>query len=105
MRGDAAPRTPLEFLQRLEKPRGHDDEIHVTEVLAPNWNTVETFRCCTWDVIASVAGIHYAGISAAEIRAALIVSRIPRAEWPLITRGIQAVMVPAAQKNLNAKKG
>lgn len=66
---------------------------------------MEAFRCCTWDVIATVAGIHYAGITAAEIRAALILSRIPRAEWLHVTRGIQTVMVPAAQKNLNAKKG
>lgn len=63
------------------------------------------FRSCSWETAATLSGLYYTGISAAEIRAALLLHRIPHAEWPRITRGIQRVMVPAAQKNLNPKKG
>lgn len=75
------------------------------EVIAPNWNTVEVYRCCAWEVFATLSGAYYIGISAAEIRAALLLNRIARTEWASITHGIQCVMVPAAKKNLNAKKG
>lgn len=110
MRGNRPkPRTAAEFLLRSDSTSDDDDaddEVQdVIEVLAPNWNTVEVFRSCTWLAIATLAGVHYDGITATEIRSALLIHRIPRADWSRITRGIQHVMVPAARKNLNAKKG
>lgn len=73
-------------------------------VLAINWNTVQVFLACQWTLLLGMSGSFFQGISAQEIRSAVILLRIPRSEWPLITTNIGAHMVPSAQAHLNRKR-
>lgn len=67
---------------RNNTPEGQEEEAKVVEigVLKPNWIAVQVFRMCEQTIVGGM-GTSWHGISAREIRAALILKRVPRAEW------------------------
>lgn len=66
-----------------------------------NVTAVDVFRRCQITMHAGM-GVVYQGISAVEMRAAMIVSRVPRAEWPSVADDV-AVMADAAAEYLNER--
>lgn len=66
-----------------------------------NWSAVQVFCDCQWQVVGGFSRPYYEGITAQEVRAACLMHRIPRDEWPRVLLSISRVMVPAAKSILN----
>lgn len=74
---------PAEVLARLDESGPQD-----IEVLQCNWNTVTVWTYC----IPAYAGMgQRVGVPAAEVRAALLLMRVPRAEWPDVLAGVRVM--------------
>ena len=75
---------PAEVLARLEDTATPSN----IEVLECNWTTVTIWTHC----IPAFAGMgQRVGIPAAEVRAALLLFRIPRLEWPEVLLGVRVM--------------
>ena len=75
---------PAEVLARLDESPAAQD----IEVLECNWNTVTVWLHC----IPAYAGMGpRVGMPAAEVRAALLLMRVPRAEWPDVLAGVRVM--------------
>ena len=90
-------------LQKAAEFRGEDDSGEVV-VWAENWNIVEVFTRCQWQVsvLASMAGAVrvWEGIAAQEVKAACELMGIPRQQWRDVLWGV-AEMVQVAKPALN----
>lgn len=75
---------PADVLARLQDTAPPSD----IEVLECNWTTVTIWTHC----IPAYAGMgQRVGIPATEVRTALLVMRVPRAEWPDVLAGVRVM--------------
>ena len=63
-----------------------DDARRAGVVECPVWpcnaTAVDVFRLCSIGLIATFGGVLWLDIAAVELRAALALRRVPRAQWP-----------------------
>ena len=82
--------------------------MRTVEVLvwACHEQAVAVFRGCQLDCAAiGMGGLFWLGISAAELRAALAVERIPRCDWPDVGEDVRYMgRVVADEHNRRAKR-
>jgi hypothetical protein len=96
---------PADVLAQYESEDddGNTDDVTEIEVLECNWNAVQVFTHVEpqW-----IVGLHVAraGISAAEIRAAVTMLRVPRAEWPQIISDVRFMGKIAQRTEANKRK-
>ena len=90
---------PADVLARMgggdEEPAAEDD-VEEIEVLECNWNAVAVFLHCEPQWLGGMSACRL-GIAAAEIRAAVLLLRIPRAEWPQLFADVRFMGRIAAQ--------
>jgi hypothetical protein len=80
------------------------NEGDALEVLECNWRALQTYQRCRWNVVAGMAGVHYDGIAAHELRAALALCRVPAGDWDDVLWRVD-YLVREAQTILNARSG
>ena len=77
-------------------------EEDTLEVLECNLPALEVYQLCRWNIVAGMGGAHYDGISAQEIRSALIIKRMSHRHWEDVLWRVQ-YLAKVAQPLLNAR--
>jgi hypothetical protein len=72
-------------------------------VLPCNWLAVRLYRSCQWTLVLGQGAVLWQGVPASELRAALLLHRVPRPEWEDTCARVE-LMVAAARPLLNAKR-
>lgn len=79
-------------------------EVIEVEVLECNLDSLAAFRLCQVQGIGTMAGIYWLGIEPSAIRSALLLLRLPRADWPDLAADVGYMGdVVAAHRNAQLK--
>lgn len=76
-------------------------EVIEVEVLECNLDAVAAFRLCQVHGLGTMAGVFWTGIDPCSIRAALLLLRLPRTDWPELAADV-AYMGDAVAAHRNA---
>lgn len=83
-----APDEVLARLGEADDEADAEDDIVEIEVLECNWNAVAVFLHCEPQWLGGM-GAFRLGIAAAEVRAAALMLRTPRTEWPQLLADVR----------------
>lgn len=61
------------------------------EVLPCNWDALRVYQYCNQQVVGGGFGVVHLGIAAVEVRAAVVLLRLPCTRWPDILDGVQHI--------------